>query len=222
MAQSRDYIPNSDADLAVFAKNLCDYALANCKRWGVPSPKEMLEVQIAAFETALAAFNNPNHGKVDTANKNNAKSSLTRALRTYIQGFIARNPGVTDEDKEKMSLPLRDRTPSAHPVPDVRPEAASVPSGKGMHTVTVINPRTKNKEKPELVTGVAFARRIRKQDDPVSLADDMPSAFQASTVKAFQYTEADYGKVVDYAAAYENGSGKRGPWSNVTSLLISG
>jgi hypothetical protein len=50
----------------------------------------------------------------------------------------------------------------------------------------------------------------------------MPSEFQTSTVKDFQYSQEDYGKTVDYAAAYENSSGKRGPWSNVVSLLIIG
>jgi hypothetical protein len=50
----------------------------------------------------------------------------------------------------------------------------------------------------------------------------MPSDFQTAAVKLYQYPEADYGKVADYATAYENSTGKRGPWSNVTSLLISG
>jgi hypothetical protein len=50
----------------------------------------------------------------------------------------------------------------------------------------------------------------------------MPSDYQAGTSRTFHYAEADYGKVADYAAAYENSTGQRGPWSNVVSLLISG
>jgi hypothetical protein len=50
----------------------------------------------------------------------------------------------------------------------------------------------------------------------------MPSEFQAGAVKVYQWAEDDYGKTADYAAAYENSAGKRGAWSNVTSLLISG
>jgi hypothetical protein len=50
----------------------------------------------------------------------------------------------------------------------------------------------------------------------------MPSEYQAGAGRTYQYTEADYGKVADYATAYENSTGQRGPWSNVTSLLISG
>jgi ABC-type glycerol-3-phosphate transport system substrate-binding protein len=89
-----------------FAKNFYAYALANYARWSVPSPQTMLETAITAFESALAAFANPNRGKVDTLNKNEAKAALTHALRAYAQGFVARNPAVTDEDKEQMSRPL--------------------------------------------------------------------------------------------------------------------
>jgi hypothetical protein len=59
-------------------------------------------------------------------------------------------------------------------------------------------------------------------EDPKPHAEDMPSEFQAGAVKTYQWAEADYGKVADYATAYENSTGKWGPWSNVTSLLISG
>jgi hypothetical protein len=73
-----------------------------------------------------------------------------------------------------------------------------------------------------LVTGVSFAHRVRGSDETVAAAELMPSEYQAASTRVYQYMEADYGKGADYAAAYENGTGKRGPWSNVVSLLISG
>ncbi|MDR2477727.1 MAG: hypothetical protein LBD48_00285, partial [Treponema sp.] len=196
--------------------------LANYARWSVPGPQTTLDGAITAFETALGAFQEPNHGKVDTFTKNEAKDALTHVLRTYVQGYVARNPAVTDEDKEKMGLPLRDPTPTPHPAPDIRSETEAVPSGKGAHTITALNPHTQSKEKPPLVSGVAFARRVRGTDEPKSHAGDMPSEYQAGASRTYQYTEEDYGKVADYATAYENSTGQRGPWSNVTSLLISG
>ena len=217
-----DYIPATDAGLLPFAKNLYAYALANFARWSVPSPQTVLETAITAFETALAAYQEPNHGKVDTLAKNESKDALVHALRTYVQGYVARNPAVTDEDKEQMGLPLRDTTPTPHPAPEARPETEAEPAGTGTHRVTAVNPHTQNKEKPPLVTGVAYARRVRGADEPKSRAEDMPSDYQAGTSRVFQYVEGDYGKVADYATAYENSTGQRGPWSNVTSLLISG
>ncbi|MDR0525009.1 MAG: hypothetical protein LBG90_03965 [Spirochaetaceae bacterium] len=91
-----------------------------------------------------------------------------------------------------------------------------------MITVIVINPHTRTKEKPPLVSGIAFACRVRPAEDPKASAEDLPSSFQTGAVKTFQWPEEDYGKIADYACAYENATGKRGSWSNVVSLLISG
>ncbi|MDR3337753.1 MAG: hypothetical protein LBT16_11160 [Treponema sp.] len=221
MAQNHDYIPKTDGELLSFAKNLYAYALANFTRWEVPSPQAMLEAPVAAFETALAAYHAPNHGKVDTLAKNEAKKALTGGLRIYVQGYIARNPAVTDEDKESMGLPLRDTTSTPHPVPELKPETVVEPAGKGKHRVTAVNPETHTKEKPALVEGVAFAHRLRGAEEPQARAEDMPSVFQTGTGRSFQWKEADYGKVVDYATAYEKAGGERGPWSDVVSQIIA-
>jgi hypothetical protein len=49
----------------------------------------------------------------------------------------------------------------------------------------------------------------------------MPSVYQTATVKNFQWDAEVYGKAVDYACAYENEGGKRGPWSDVASLIVT-
>ena len=221
MPQNHDYIPWKDAELPAFVENFYAYALANFARWQIPGPQTFLEAPIAAYKAALSAYQDPNHGKIDTLNKNETKKTLDSALRTYIQGFIARNPLVTDEDRERMGLPLRDTTPTEHPAPDVKPVAEAVPSGKGRHTVTALNPQTGNKKKPPLVKGAAFAHRIRGHEEKPAKAEEMPSVFQTGTVKNFQWDEEQYGKAVDYACAYENEGGKRGPWSDVASLIIT-
>jgi hypothetical protein len=128
-----------------------------------------------------------------------------------VQGYVARNPAVTDEDKEQMGLPLRDTTPTHHPAPETRPETEAEPAGTGAHRITAVNPHTQNREKPPFTTGVAFARRVRGAEEPKSRAEDMPSEYQTGTSRTFQYAEADYGKVADYATAYENTTGQRGP-----------
>ena len=79
MSKSHDYIPRSDRNLLPFAHNLLTYALANHARWEVPSPVPLLEAAINAFDYALATFQEPNHGKVDTLNKNKTKDALVHA-----------------------------------------------------------------------------------------------------------------------------------------------
>jgi hypothetical protein len=122
MAQSREYIPKKDANLIVFAKNFYDYALANHVRWGVPSPKEMLEEPIADYESDLAIFNNPNHGKFDAANKNDSKYILLSTLSIYIHGYIVSNPQVNNKDREHLSLPQQEAMPAARPILNMKRE----------------------------------------------------------------------------------------------------
>jgi hypothetical protein len=218
---AHDYIPKGDDELFNFAKQAHNYSLTHFAAWSVPSPAGYIEQPLAAFLAAKIVAQEPNHGKVDTVNKNEAKKVLVAALRTYLQGFVTRNPKVTDEDRENMNLPLRDTGPTPHPVPDIKPEAEAVPSGKGKHRLTAINPQAESKKKPPLVKGVAFAHRVRNADEAQARAEDMPSDFQTGTAREYQWAQDAYGKVADYAVAYENEGGRRGPWSDVVSLIIA-
>ena len=132
--------PNTGNTPPLAGGTLSPYALANYARWAVPSPQALRDTPLAALDSALAAFQQPNHGKVDTFNKNKAKDALIHALRTYVQGYIARNSAVTDEDREKAAP--AGTTPTAHPAPDLRPETEAEPSGRGAHRVRAMNPST--------------------------------------------------------------------------------
>ena len=159
---------------------------------------------------------------MDTEAKNEAKAAAREKIRPFVNIYLREDQSaVTDMDRTAMSIPNRDRIPSAHPVPDIKPDTEAVPSGKGKHTVRALNPQSGDHKRPDLVKGVAFAHRVRGAEEPKNAADDMPSEFQAKTVKEFQWPEADYGKVCDYATAYENEGGKRGPWSDVVSVIIA-
>ncbi|MDR2480236.1 MAG: hypothetical protein LBD48_13135 [Treponema sp.] len=84
MPEYHDYIPKIEGSLLPFAKTLYAYALAHFAAWSVPSPQTVLEPPITAFETAFAAYQQPNHSKVDTLAKNEAKDALVHALRVYV------------------------------------------------------------------------------------------------------------------------------------------
>ncbi|MDR2899913.1 MAG: hypothetical protein LBV20_00130 [Treponema sp.] len=113
-------------------------------------------------------------------------------------------------------------TSAMYSVPDIKPEITVLPSGNGMHRITAINPQTQSRDKPDFVMTVAFAHRVRNPRESVLKAEDMPSQSQLNPLRMFQHKEEDYGAVADYAVAYENANGERGPWSNVVSLIISG
>ncbi|MDR3312080.1 MAG: hypothetical protein LBS64_02985 [Spirochaetaceae bacterium] len=222
-----DYLSLDDAGFDVFFQNLTNYV--DAKTSGAPPAWPHIPPEEAeALKEAFPRWHEPYlktlvpHTPVDTRAKNEAKDAAKKVIRPFVNRFLREDwEVVTDMDRDAMGVPTRDKIPTAHPEPAVKPEIDAAPSGQGKHTVTAINPQTQNKRKPALVKGVAFAHKVRLPAEPKARADDMPSVFQAPAVKNFQWGEADYGKVADYAAAYENEGGKRGPWSDVASVIIA-
>ena len=168
---AHDYIPGNDDELPAFAVNFFDYTpvtkggvsdQGGDSRPETPKPPRKRR---------------PNHGKIGAPNKNETKKTLDTALRTYIQGFIARNPLLTDEDRERMGLPLRDAISTPHPAPGVKPAAEAVPSGKGRRTVTALNPLSGSKQKPPAVKGAAFARRMRGAEERPAIITKLLAAY---------------------------------------------
>ena len=224
---TKDYLNLTDSAFDVFFNGVNRYTAQKCAG-GAPewthipeaARQELLE-SYAAWRPAYEKTLGP-HTPVDTEAKNGAKAAAKEKIRPFVNIYLREDQSaVTDTDRQAMSIPNKDKIPSARPAPDIKPDTEAAPSGKGKHTVRALNPRSGDHKRPGLVKGVAFARRKRNPDEPKNAADDMPSEFQVKTVKEFQWPEADYGKVCDYATAYENAGGKRGPWSDVVSVIIA-
>ncbi|MDR2418051.1 MAG: hypothetical protein LBD79_03250 [Treponema sp.] len=223
----QDYLTLTDSDFDKFFKVFIKYTDEKCEgsppEWThIPATTRAdLKTLYTAWSTAYAKTIEP-HTPVDTKAKNEAKDEAKAKIRPFVNLYLREDqPAVTDIDRTAMGIPNKDKTPTHHPVPDIKPETEAVPSGKGRHTVIAMNPQAKNKKKPPLVTGVAFAHRVRSSDEAKVPAQDMPSDFQVKTTREFQWTEDLYGKIADYATAYENEGGKRGPWSDVVSVIIA-
>ena len=206
----RDYLNLTDSAFDTFFNALNQYAAQKC---GGAAP-EWTHIPAAARQKLLDAYavwhaayekTFVPHTPVDTKAKNEAKAAAREKIRPFVNIYIREDQSaVTDMDRRAVSVPNRDRIPSAHPVPDIKPDTEAAPSGRGKHTVRALNPHTGGHKRPDLVKGVAFAHRARNPGEPKNAAHDMPAEFQTKTVKDFQWTEADYGKVCDYATAYEN------------------
>ena len=104
-----DYIPKRDSELFDFAQNLSLYGSLNCSRWLAPNPESMITEPLDDFEAKYNKSKVPNSGSVDKRTKNLAKEKLVTALRGYVQGFVAKNPYVNEDDKIAMRLPVYDK-----------------------------------------------------------------------------------------------------------------
>jgi len=212
-----DWLPRPMASIIKMANDWLKVLDVKATAWGVPA-QAVSDLSAAAAKLELEE--SPDDTPVITAGCKAAFGVLTALMRDMKRRYFLAPP-LVESDFISLSLAAHDKKPTPHPVPSVKPDTDAAPSGKGQHTVTAINPETEDKKKPDLVTGVAFASRVRNAGDPAARAEDMPSVYQARTVRVFQYPEEDCGKVADYATAYEAGAGKRGPWSDVVSVFIA-
>jgi hypothetical protein len=221
MARS-DWIPGVESVLVLLLTKwrtwLSDAAKRTAYGWDAAECTALIAL-IDEFLEALAAYQ-ADDSSGNLLAKNAAKEAAVASVRDFANTSIRFNKKMTEAEKAELGI-HRDATPTSHPVPSAKPEVDAVPSGQGKHTVTAINPATHTKKKPDLVKGVSFAHKVRLPAEPKADPEDMASDFQAAAAKNFQWHEADYGKVVDYAAAYENEGGKRGPWSDVASVIIA-
>lgn len=224
----RDYMRHSYADFDAQYKLIVDMVAENSggaqPEWThIPAEERAkLEAAYGDWHPKHVAAQAPTRSKVDVKARIEARKRTEPALRNFCQRFFYTCPDiVSDAQLEAMDLRPYNKSRAPHAIPSTIPVAEAAPVASRTHTVTALNPETKDKRKPAQVAGVAFAHRVRSPDAPISDAADMPSVVQSAAVRDFQYEQHQIGMAADYACAYKNASGKRGPWSDVVSLIIA-
>ncbi|MHC6203259.1 hypothetical protein ACYULU_08700 [Breznakiellaceae bacterium SP9] len=228
MAGKHDYIESTYEGFDTQFKLIVDTVAANISGdqpvWTHIPAEECTKLEAAYndWHPKHVAAELPTRSKIDVEERVEARKRDESWLRNFCQRFFYTCPNlVSDAQLEAMNLRRHDKIRTHHAAPSIIPVADAVPTASRTHTVTALNPQTNNKKKPDMTAGVAFACRVRSPDKPASDAADMPSVFQAATVRDFQYGQHQIGLVADYACGYENEGGKRGEWSNVVSVIIS-
>jgi hypothetical protein len=113
-----DYIPRGDEQFLTWAGNLITYANSHASAMKVdPTTIQPLQAKLTAYQAAFTTASDPNRGKVDVLNKNEARDALKSDIRAFVKAYLAYNPAVSDANKEHLGLPLHDttRTPTSPP-----------------------------------------------------------------------------------------------------------
>ena len=116
---NKNYFPRGDNALIDWVQRflVAIYDQLNYERWLIMKPSDDLMDLFSDFSSKLAACKLSNRGKLEVAAKNVAKEKLTKAIRDFVQGFLARNVNVTVEDRIMLGLPQRDSTLTSVPQP---------------------------------------------------------------------------------------------------------
>jgi len=225
---NKDYIPHSDEQFLEWAKQLNTYATANFSRWGVESPAALIAEPLTIFTAAMERAANPNRGKVDVLEKNEAKQRLVKACRTYVQGFLARNPHVTNGDRETMRLTVYDVIPSAVPPPRLPVTGELHYPASGLVEIRNIrasgnNPDERTDYGVRIYYGILGEPNERDRfrvSAPPRTGDDLPhSVFTRQKKHRFDFS-GDNGKEVYFCMRFENSKGQEGPWGQVIKTYI--
>jgi hypothetical protein len=84
---SNDYIPQSDSAFLEWAKTLLAYVSPKLAAFNIPQGAlPPIQAQLTAYEAAFETARNPNRGKVDVLNKNEARDALKSDIRAVCQG----------------------------------------------------------------------------------------------------------------------------------------
>jgi hypothetical protein len=215
-----DFIPHQDGAFLEWAKTLLAYIPPKLTAFNIPAGTiTPIQGQLTAYETAFNATQNPNRGKVDVLNKNEAKETLTQSLRAFIKGFLTYNPAVSDADKENMGLPLHDGTRTPAPAPTTIPELELDSSVIRQISVHFKDAGSDKRGKPAHIHGVEL-RWALLDNPPASVEDLIKSAFDTASPYTFKFDEPERGKALYICPCWENNKGDKGPWGEIYKAII--
>jgi len=225
---AKDYIPGGDKGFLEWARKLYAHAAENFNRWGVENPNIRIAGLLADYETKYAAAASPNRGKVDVTAKTSARNALEKACRIYVQGFLARNPNVSDADRAIMGVTVRDAKPSAVNPPKLPAKGDLHYPGAGLVEIRNIrtaggHPDARADYGARIYYGIlgepGERGRFRVYARPTT-GEDLPhSVFTRQKRRSFDFT-GDSGKEVYFCIRFENGKGQPGPWGDVLKTYI--
>ena len=225
---NKDYVPVNDAHFIEWAENLMEIAAERYEAWSAASPITVVGTTLAEFKAAYAKTLEPNHGRNDTFIKNEKRREANKAMRSYVQGFLARNPNVTDADRDLIQITVRDTTPTNVPPPTAQVDGELMFPGVAL--VMVQNIRSagakatdKSKHGVRIHYGIVGTPdetdRFRLTNRPTTGADLPHSVFTRRKSHRFDFS-GNSGREVFICMRYENSKGETGPWGVMLSAFI--
>ena len=229
---SKDFLPRSDNAILDWCRQfiLIIYDQLYYDRWGIKKPPEELKELYDDYATKLDECKQNYRRTVDVVAKNVAKKKMIKVFRNFVQGYLARNVNVTEEDRRLMGLPQRDTILTPVPQPVTQVEGTLIFCGLGLIEMRNIRSST---DKPDArvrygvriyygIMGDAPAETgntIRLSVPPTHGRELPNSVFTRRSRYLFDFT-AKRGMEVFFCMRYENSKGEAGPWGKIISAHV--
>jgi hypothetical protein len=214
-------IPEDNNGIRSWADNFITQCETNKTAWGIPSDAvTALRSLWDVYDAALAKALSPDtKGKPATAAKNEAKKALHSALTVFVAKYIDNNDAITAPIREQLGLPVKDTTRTPIPVPTTYPEFFIKVKDIRALEVHFKPIGSASKGRPYGLNGavIFYAVLDAPPKDPSELIRSMLATRSPYTLT---FTEAERGKRVYIALAWENEKGEKGPYSQIEEAII--
>jgi hypothetical protein len=171
---------------------------------------------MSALDIALAP---DSRCKAATTAKNEAKKALHHALSVFIARYIDNNDVITAPIRDNLGLPTKDTTHSPIPAPTTYPEFVVKVKAFRALDVHFKAAGSAGKGKPYGYNGAVICYDV-PDTPPTEPGELRHSLLATKTPYTLTFTEAERGKRVYIALAWQNERGQKGPFSQIEAAFI--
>jgi hypothetical protein len=215
-----DYIPRSDGPFLEWSRNLYNVAFAHYGNWQIPNPQPLIESLLLAYTAAYEKCQNPNRGKIDILEKDEARKVLEKEIRAYCGAYLRLNPQISDAERESMGLPVYDTTRTPSTPPTTFPMADKIDTGT-LRQVTVHfrDNGSHHKAKPQKVHGCEIRWNLLDAP-PASIEALTHSDFDTNSPVTLVFDESQRGKMLYFCLRWEGNTGLKGPYGEIYNAIV--
>ncbi|MDR3115442.1 MAG: hypothetical protein LBU25_07975 [Treponema sp.] len=214
------YMPTKEADFVEWSENLITVSEAHKTELKLPADKltelRTLHDEVKALHELCQTAS---YTKLDMQIKNEKKAQLVHLEAVFVRNNLQNNDAMTNELRRALRIPVHDPTPTPVPAPE------SIP----LIEIATPHPRTVQIKfrgehavrwgKPEHVHGLECLWGIA-ETHPVKVKELLHSEFATKSPLELVFEEDERGKKVYFATRWENGTVKKGKWSDIFSAVI--
>ncbi|MDR0756229.1 MAG: hypothetical protein LBF85_00070 [Tannerella sp.] len=217
---NKDYIPRKDGKFLEWVQKLIIYAELHLLAWGISKEIfEPIQTLFGVYSDAYSKAQDPNRGKVDVLEKDEARDSLKTVIRQFVKEHLQYNSLVTNGDRESMGLPIHDTKPTPPRIPTEMPIGEIDFSIHLRHIITVKDGKLTGRRKPPQVHGFEVWHKVGGAP-PVDDSEWSYVNFSTRSPLIVDYPLSDVGKTVYYRFRWVNSRNQPGPWNETIIIAV--
>jgi len=219
-----DYVPQNDAKMNLWQKNLIEIVESKVTEWGILAGDfSLVKAKQMVWEAAFdKASNKQNRTSADVLAKDEAYDDYVAVIRPFVAQWLANNSKVSDSDRARMGLTVKTGTRTPTPVPTTSPIGRIDFSVRLQHSIQFYDETSAHSNaKPAGVHGCEVYMKI-DGDAPKDASELTYVGTCTASPYQVKFDGSKAGKTVYYWLRWVNTRGESGPWSITLSAMVVG